>query len=181
VEGLADVILILLAYLALVTVVLLAVTALIGFIAGRGDRATAAARTLALVGVFLALVGVLLAFLALGPLAGSPNYGAAGAIVGGSLLLAIGDVLALVACTTGLTSIVIHRAWPDLWWLGTALLLLLIAPAGIIYRYFGIVPFIFPLAALLAVASIVVALGALLVAVWGTRAGRRSAPGGATS
>lgn len=174
-------ILILLAYIALVTVVLLAVTALIGFIAGRGDNAVAAARALALVSVVLTAVAMVLAFLALGPLAGSPNYGAAGAIVGGSLLLAIGDVLALVACTTGLTSIVIHRAWPELWWLGTALLLLLAAPAVFLYRYFGIVPFTFTLAALLAVTSLVVALGAVLVAAWGIRTAPRSSLGSTNS
>lgn len=174
-------------YFALVTAILLVMPAPIGIIAGRGDRAAAVARTLALASVVLTFIAMVLAVLALGPLAGMRNFGAYGAMVGGLFLLAIGDVLALGACTTGLTCIALHREWPDLRWLGAALIVLLVAPAGFVYGYvhgyFGIVAiyYSYPPAAGIAIAAGLVGLGAVIVAAWGVRAAHRSARGGAAN
>jgi len=155
---------------AIVVVIFLAVTAPIGIIAGRGDRASAAARTLAGVGVALELVSLVLAYAAFGPGARFPNYGAPFASL---LLLAVGDLLGLVACATAMTNAVTRGVRSDLWWLGAALVVLLLAPATFVYVYFGVY---YPWRIFfLAVVSALALLGAAMVAVWGTRAARTQA------
>lgn len=167
----------------LVIALLLVVPTIAGLFAGRAEGAAVAVRILAMFAGLLAVAGAVMVYVGFGPLSRVSGYTAAALLIGGFSLLALGTVLALTACATGVALIVRRRAWAELWRLGLAPLLFLVA-AGL-YDYTLSFPVSNPIpydqaVTLVEIANGMVALGAVLVALWSIHAGRTPLNAGQT-
>ncbi|HEU5438653.1 MAG TPA: hypothetical protein VFU88_05140 [Ktedonobacterales bacterium] len=157
-----------------VIALMLLVPGIAGVFAGRAEGAAGAVRILAMFAAPLAVAGVVMAYVGFGPLSRAYGYTAVALLIGGFSLLALGAVLALAACATGLTIIVRRRAWAELWRLGLAPLLFL-AAAGLYdtlsFSVSNSIPYK-QAVMWVEIASGIVALGAVLVMLWSIHAGR---------